>query len=68
MGPDGKIWAGFSRIDPKTMMVDGQYTWMDSPNLPPGPHGLYVDLTSSTPRATRGRRTSAAPASSASMP
>jgi streptogramin lyase len=45
IGPDGKIWAGFSRIDPKTMKVDGRYTWMDSPNLPPGPHGLYVDLT-----------------------
>ena len=45
IGPDGKIWAGFSRIDPKTMKVDGKYTWMDSPNLPPGPHGLYVDLT-----------------------
>jgi streptogramin lyase len=27
------------------MMVDGKYTWMDSPNLPPGPHGLYVALT-----------------------
>ena len=45
IGPDGKIWAGFSRIDPKTMKVDGRYTWMDSPNVPPGPHGLYVDLT-----------------------
>ena len=45
IGPDGKIWAGFSRIDPKTMKVDGRYTWQDSPNQPPGPHGLYVDLT-----------------------
>jgi len=45
IGPDGKIWAGLSRIDPKTMKVDGRYTWMDSPNLPPGPHGLYIDLT-----------------------
>ena len=45
IGPDGKIWAGFKRIDPKTMKVDAAYTWNDSPNLPPGPHGLYVDLT-----------------------
>ena len=45
IGPDGKIWAGFARIDPKTMKVEDRYTWQDSPNLPPGPHGLYVDLT-----------------------
>ena len=45
IGPDGKIWAGFSRIDPKTMKVEASYTWMDSPNLPPGPHGMYIDLT-----------------------
>jgi virginiamycin B lyase len=45
IGPDGKIWAGLSRIDPKTMKVDGVYKWNDSPNLPPGPHGMYVDLT-----------------------
>lgn len=45
IGPDGKIWAGLSRIDPNTMEVDGRYTWLDSPNLPPGPHGLYIDLT-----------------------
>jgi virginiamycin B lyase len=45
IGPDGKIWAGLKRIDPKTMKVDGAYTWQDSPNLPPGPHGMYIDLT-----------------------
>jgi len=45
IGPDGKIWAGFARIDPKTMKVEEKYAWQDSPNLPPGPHGLYVDLT-----------------------
>jgi virginiamycin B lyase len=45
IGPDGKIWAGFARIDPKTMKVEDRYTWQDSPNLPQGPHGLYVDLT-----------------------
>jgi streptogramin lyase len=45
LGPDGKIWAGLARIDPKTLMVEARYSWMDSPNLPPGPHGPYVDLT-----------------------
>lgn len=46
MGGDGKIWAGFARIDPKTMKVEDRYTWMDSPNLPTDVrHGLYVDLT-----------------------
>jgi virginiamycin B lyase len=46
MGADGKIWAGLSRIDPKTMTVEATYTWMDSPSIPKtGRHGLYVDLT-----------------------
>jgi virginiamycin B lyase len=45
IGPDGKIWAGLTRIDPNAMKVEASYTWMDSPNIPPGPHGLYIDLT-----------------------
>jgi virginiamycin B lyase len=45
IGPDGKIWAGWSRIDPKTMKVEASYSWDKSPNLPPGPHRQYVDLT-----------------------
>ena len=45
IGPDGKIWAGWSRIDPKTMKVEAAYSWEKSPNLPPGPHRQYVDLT-----------------------
>ncbi len=45
IGPDGKIWAGWSRIDPKTMKVEASYSWEKSPNLPPGPHRQYVDLT-----------------------
>ena len=44
IGPDGKIWAGLSRIDPKTMKVEATYSWDKSPNLPPGPHRQYVDL------------------------
>jgi streptogramin lyase len=45
IGPDGKIWAGLSRIDPKTMKVEATYSWEKSPNLPPGFHRQYVDLT-----------------------
>jgi virginiamycin B lyase len=45
IGPDGKIWAGLTRIDPTAMKVEASYTWMDSPNIPPGPHGLYIDLS-----------------------
>jgi len=45
LGPEGKIWAGWSRIDPKTMKVEATYGWEKSPNIPPGPHRQYVDLT-----------------------
>jgi streptogramin lyase len=44
IGPDGKIWAGLTRVDPKTMKVEARYTWENSPNLPPGQHRQYVDL------------------------
>ncbi len=44
-GPEGKIWAGGSRIDPRTMKVEATYGWEKSPNIPPGPHWQYVDLT-----------------------
>ena len=40
-GPDGKIWVGFIRVDPKTMMVDGRFSFNKSPNLPPGAHTTY---------------------------
>ena len=45
LGPEGKIWAGLTRIDPKTMRVEAKYRWEKSPNIPPGPHRQYVDLT-----------------------
>ena len=45
LGPEGKIWAGWSRIDPKSMKVEATYGWENSPNIPPGPHWQYVDLT-----------------------
>jgi len=40
-GPDGKIWSGFTRVDPKTMKVDGRFAWNRAPNLPPGTHTGY---------------------------
>src|SRR5579864_1129209 len=45
LGPEGKIWAGWTRVDPKTMKVEAKYSWEKSPNIPPGPHRQYVDLT-----------------------
>jgi len=45
LGPDGKIWAGWKRVDPKAMKIEASYSWNNSPNLPPGQHGQYVDLT-----------------------
>ena len=45
LGPDGKMWVGLQRIDPETMQLDAEFTWNDSPNLPPGPHGSYAGLT-----------------------
>jgi streptogramin lyase len=44
IGPDGKIWAGLSRVDPKTMKVEATYSWEKSLNIPPGQHRQYVDL------------------------
>jgi virginiamycin B lyase len=45
LGPEGKIWAGWTRVDPKAMKVEATYGWEKSPNIPPGPHRQYVDLT-----------------------
>ena len=45
LGPEGKIWAGWTRVDPKTMTVEARYSWEKSPNIPPGFHRQYVDLT-----------------------
>jgi len=45
LGPQGKIWAGWTRVDPKTMTVEARYSWEKSPNIPPGFHRQYVDLT-----------------------
>ena len=45
LGPDGKLWISTTRVNPATMEVDGEFTWNDSPNLPPGPHASYAGLT-----------------------
>ncbi len=45
IGPEGKIWAGWTRINPKTMQVEATYGWTKSPIIPPGPHFQYIDLT-----------------------
>lgn len=45
LGPEGKIWAGWTRINPKTVQVEATYSWTKSPNIPPGPHFQYIDLT-----------------------
>ena len=29
MGPDGKIWIGFTRVDPETMQVDASFSFLD---------------------------------------
>ena len=29
LGPDGKIWVGFTRIDPETMQVDARFSYQD---------------------------------------
>ena len=44
LGPDGKIWIGLTRVNPATMQIDGTFSWNESPNLPPGPHGSYAGL------------------------
>jgi virginiamycin B lyase len=34
-GPDGKIWAGFTRVDPKTLMPDGTFSPYSVPGVVP---------------------------------
>ena len=29
LGPDGKIWTGFTRVDPETMQVDARFNYQD---------------------------------------
>ena len=44
LGGDGYVWAGGARIDPKTMMVEGRYSYQGSKVLPPGGHGGYHNV------------------------
>jgi virginiamycin B lyase len=45
IGPEGKIWAGWTRVDPRTMKVEASYDWEKSPDIPAGYHRQYIDLT-----------------------
>jgi len=45
IGPDGKIWAGWTRVNPQTMKVEASYDWEKSPDIPAGYHRQYIDLT-----------------------
>ncbi|MDO8795803.1 MAG: carboxypeptidase regulatory-like domain-containing protein [Vicinamibacterales bacterium] len=39
MGPDGKIWAGFTRVDPKTLKSEGSFSPYASGVVPKGAAG-----------------------------
>ncbi len=42
LAPDGSIFNGVYKIDPKTMkIVDRFDQWQGAANAPPGPHGVY---------------------------
>src|SRR5262249_39306025 len=43
MGPDGKIWAEWKRVDPETKTVDAKFDPWSDPNAPPGRHMGYGD-------------------------
>ena len=68
LGPEGKIWAGWSRIDPKTMKVEATYGWEKSPNIPPARTANTSISLWSTPREIHTRRISAARTLSALTP
>lgn len=36
VGGDGYVWAGTTRIDPKTLKVEGKYSYEGSPEIPKG--------------------------------
>ena len=39
MGPDGKIWAGFTRVDPKTLKAEGSFSPYSTGVVPKGAAG-----------------------------
>ena len=44
-GPDGKIWAGFTRVDPVTLKADGQFSPYSTPDLVPKGAAGYAGNT-----------------------
>jgi streptogramin lyase len=47
LGGDGSIWAGNTRIDPKTMQVTGRFSYQGDPKLPPGGNSGYHNVVDS---------------------
>ena len=59
LGPDGKIWTGFTRVDPATMQVDASFDYRD--HVPSGA-APYASNSKSIPTGTPGWSPTAAPA------
>jgi len=47
LGPDGKVWAGWKRINSETMEIDGEFSYEGSPNLPDDIGGGYHNVIDS---------------------
>ena len=47
LGGDGSIWAGNTRVDPKTMQVTGKFSYNGDPKLPPGGNSGYHNVVDS---------------------
>ena len=44
VGGDGYVWAGGTRIDPKTLKVEGRYSYQGAKVLPPGQNSGYHNV------------------------
>jgi virginiamycin B lyase len=47
LGGDGSIWAGNTRVDPKTMQVTGKFSYNGDAKLPPGGNSGYHNVVDS---------------------
>ena len=41
LGGDGSVWAGNTRVDPRTMKVTGRFSYQKDPLVPPGSGGYH---------------------------
>ena len=41
LGGDGTVWAGNTRVDPKTMQVTGKFSYQTDPSVPKGSGGYH---------------------------